>query len=626
MRAFASVVVVVVVCLGPVVASATPNGAPTRVQTLGSWRVHDPSAPDRGFEPWSPEDVAGFLTLHPSAFMDLGYRDGYAAGNAAWRAKGREVDQLQALLAQETPEGLGRICMTERPDMLSKRARGACEIAQGGGGCDWEGDMDGEFGEQEAIVKHAGIASAGAERTLVDDDETWTGAMWQHRLLVLRPGRAAEERRRIVRHDRTTLEVDAPWTLPPRAGERYEIRGSFDPRWVQRVPRAVHEKTVRDLWSRLRNVCGTRSAPRACNSPAEPLDPFHVANQRSWASTPDRDAIEALVTDVSVPALYGGVGNAVVPGGPPSAWSDPYFRVTSVVMDVSDPAYRAWRIRYAMYKLRDYGLAPGEPACINLTYKPGWYVHYDEESQGPSGDFCAVPGSGLWTGPAHVCRDGSAPGGPLVGGLYGPGEYEDAINAYIRELLAALAENGWEHVRIMTTERPSYTAAKWTILDPDVREHPALIGEWMGSIEPRRSELAGRPRPGGSPPPAEEPAPPPATPPGDDPPVVAEPESPEIPAEPAPPPVSPPPVVRPPTSQPSQPPASPAPPEPADPDPSPSTGGSDPPPTRPSAYPRNSGGRGSSSLPPRSSERERQRGDISAAGGGGGIVDPPSSD
>jgi hypothetical protein len=492
--------VAVLLCLGACLsaagaARAARNGEPTPVQMLGSWRHHDPARPERGREPWTPSDVAGFLAMYPHAYLDTGIRDANPPGNRHWREKGRQVDELQAQLARQGTGGLERICVTERPDVLARLFQdAACEPARGGGGCDWEGAMDGTFGERERVVKHAGVASGGSDDTLEDRSERWDPGAWTHRLLVLRPGAAGEERRRVVRSRPTSLGVDAAWAKPPRRGDRYEIRGSFDPAWVKRVPRAVHEATLSRLWIGLRDgVCGSPSEPRPCGPPAEPLDPFHPGNRRSWPSWFDRAALTALVTPKSVPALYGGVGDPRrAPKGSPTRWTDPYFRVSTVVMDLADPAYREWRIRYLMYKLRDYGITPGEPACIRLAYKPGWYVHHEEAIHGPSDDPCHVPGSGLWTGPAHVCRDGHAPGGPFVAGLYGPGEYQRAVNAYIRELIAGLSAKGWGGPRIVLTERPGFARKYWSILDPDVREHPAVIGEWRGTVEPKRAQLRAR--------------------------------------------------------------------------------------------------------------------------------------
>lgn len=475
-------------------AAAAPDGNPVRIETLGNWRTHDPVYPASGAEPWTPADVAGFLARHPNALMELGYRDGYPAGDRYWLEKGREVDQLQALLVAQGIDGLDRICVTERPDVLARMVRpGGCGADTYGGGCDWEGDMDGSFGELEQVVKHAGVVSGGSETGLEDRNASWSPATWRHRLLVLRPGRADEERRRISANGSATLEVTPPWTQVPSAGERYEIRGSFDPAWVKSVPRAVHERVVRELWTNRRNVCGPREAPTACPSPAEPLDPLHPANRRSWPNSLDRNAIMALATPSSVPAIYGSVADPASPEAVARhGRTDPHLAVAAVVMDVADPAYREWRIRYLMYKLQDYGISPGEPACISLAYKPGWYTHYDETSRGPSGDRCAVSGSGLWTGPAHVCSDGSAPGGPMASGLYGPGQYERAINAYIRELIATLADSGWSKLKIMTVERPTFTVGRWSILDEDVRRHPVVLGEWAGAIEPMLAELGVR--------------------------------------------------------------------------------------------------------------------------------------
>jgi hypothetical protein len=283
--------------------------------------------------------------------------------------------------------------------------------------------------------------------------------------------------------------VDSAWRQPPRPGDRYEIRGSFDPAWVQRVPRSVHQETVQRLWEQQRNVCGPRGAGAPCNPAAEPLDPLNPANQRAWVRWIDRAAIEALATSTEVPALYGPIIDGVSKSESPSDWLDPYFSVSAVVMNLADPAYREWRIRYLMYKLRDHALSPGAPACVLLAYKPGWFTFRDETEQGMSPDVCATPGSNLWTGPAHVCTDGSARGGPFVSGLYALGEFEGAVNAYIRETLTKLAQSGWADLRLITAERPNFGGQLWSILADDVRHSPKLLGEWSSAIDPPLSLL-----------------------------------------------------------------------------------------------------------------------------------------
>ncbi len=359
--------------------------------------------------------------------------------------------------------------------------------------------MDGEFGEAETIVKRAGRATAATETSLTDARGDWKNDFWRHRLLVLRPG-PGEERRRIVANTATALSVDSAWRQPPRPGDRYEIRGSFDPAWVKRVPRSAHQETVQRLWEQQRNVCGPRGAGAPCNPAAEPLDPLNPANQRAWPGWIDRAAIEALATPTEVPALYGPIYDGVSNSDAPSAWLDPYFRISAVVMNLADPAYREWRIRYLMYKLRDHGLSPGAPTCVTLGYKPGWYTFYDEAELGPSPNVCATPGSNLWTGPAHVCTGGAAEGGPFVSGLYERGEYEGAFNAYIRETLTRLAQSGWTDLRIITMEGAPFRGQAWSILADDVRRSPKLLGVWGGALDPPLSlldEVAADPTPVG---------------------------------------------------------------------------------------------------------------------------------
>jgi hypothetical protein len=487
----------VLAALAPV-AAATTDGQPHLNKTLGSWRRHDPVAPYPNAERWTPRDVVGFLGRFPTAVIDAGYMDGYPPGDSQWRKLGALIGEARTIAGAQGVPFEGRVCLSERPDVMERLSLdSSCNPQVQGGGCDWEGDMDGEFGEAETIVKHAGRATAATETSLSDARGDWSNDFWRHRLLALRPG-PGEERRRVVANTATTLSVDSAWQQPPQPGDRYEIRGSFDPAWVKRVSRSAHRETVQRLWDQQRNVCGPRGAGAPCNPAAEPLDPLDSTNQRAWPKWIDRAAIEALATPTEVPALYGPIYDAVSNSDAPSAWLDPYFRISAVVMNLADPAYREWRIRYLMYKLRDHGLSPGATTCVTLGYKPGWYTFYDEAELGASPDVCATPGSNLWSGPAHVCANGSAGGGPFVSGLYERGGYERAFNAYIRETLAKLAQRGWADLRIITMEGAPFRGQDWSILADDLRRSPKLLGMWGGALDPPLSlldEVAAEPDP-----------------------------------------------------------------------------------------------------------------------------------
>jgi hypothetical protein len=295
-----------------------------------------------------------------------------------------------------------------------------------------------------------------------------------NRLLVLRPRSASEERRRVVSNEESLLVVDRPWAAPPRPGDAYEIRGSFDPSWVMRAPRSVHEATMQRFWTN--RSCG----PLPCRAAAEPLDVFAAANRRGWEPWVDRAAIESLATAASVPALYGSIVDA---GTDPTRIDDPFYRASGVVLDLANAGYRAWRARYLLYKLADHG-------CLLVSYKPGWHTFHDESVKGPGNVSCSEPGTNMWTGPAHVCSDGNLWGGPLHPTQFAPGAYEAGVSAYFRELLALLASSGYADVRVITTEGPRYEDRIWSILADDVRRHPSMEGERGGWIDPPLAALA----------------------------------------------------------------------------------------------------------------------------------------
>ncbi len=457
-----------------------------RIDQIGDWRTHDPQLPAPGKDPWTPRDAARLLARFPEAFFQVEARSSYPSGNYYVLRTGEQVAELRAAASEVGAQVDGRLCVSLRPDVSSRlvESTGACDPFRGGRGCDWEGDMDGRFGEKEGIVKFSGIAMEGTDTSLRDATADWSPGRWNHRLLVLRPGFVSEESRRIVASDRNEVRVDSEWSSPPKPGDRYEIRGSFDPAWVQRVPRSVHEDTVRRLWRDQRDVC---SPSTRCKTPAEPLDPFSSANRRTWPDWFDRAAVDELSTPSSVPALYGSVLDG---GSQPQTLEDPYFRVSGLVMRLDDADYRAWRNSYLLYKLEDAGFAPGDTACVVVAYKPGWHTYYDSEAHGKSPDPCATEGSNMWTGPANVCRNGGrwsnglGPGGPYHPTQFGPGVFERAISSFLLEMIATLEEYGYRNPRVITVERPFYAKTYWATLSDDVVSHPALAGELGNSLEP----------------------------------------------------------------------------------------------------------------------------------------------
>lgn len=497
-----------------------------RIPILGDWTRHDPVSPERGNEPWSPEDVARFMARFPDAVFKVVDRSLYPAGNRFHTEKAPYVQELKRIAPNFGVNVDGRLCVDERPDLVRTAKPGfmGCDPSEGGGGCDWEGDMDGRFGEPERVVKASGIASGGDETSLLDTGAAWKPRRWEHRLLVLRPGAVNEESRRVTGSEAERVVVDRAFELAPRLGDRYEIRGSFDPAWIQRVPREVHAKAARELWSEKRDVCDLPG--KRCRPPAEPLDPFATGNQRGISRAVDLDVLSSLVTPTSVPALYGFVRDGA---NKPGVLEDPYFQGSSLVGRLDDPGFRKWKIAYVLYKLEDHGFVPGDAPCFTVSYKPGWHAYYDEAAQGPSEEICSVEGSHQWTGPVHVCRRDRprrlSPGGRFAPTQYGPGEFEQGISAYVIELAAALEANGYRNPRIITTERPRHTNQLWSVFTPAARSHPALAGERGQLIDPELSLIGRRPTetpppaaPPGSPPPDSEPpaSPPPSPPPPDE--------------------------------------------------------------------------------------------------------------
>jgi hypothetical protein len=498
-------------------ASAATDGIPERVKSLGRWDRHDPVTLRAGYEPWSPEDAARLLELYQSAYLHLTYNDASPAGLNTVPRVAQRIDELQEIAASRGISVRGRLCLSDRPDVTLRLPDLAqsCSAHRGAtGSCDWEGAMDGRHGEAEVVVKASGSAAGGTAVALADPTQVWTPALYRHRLAVLRPGQPDEERRRIVGNDSVSFEVGQPWASPPQPGDPYEIRGSFDTNWVMRAPREVHEATLRRFWED-RRICGDTP----CRPAPFPLDPLHPGNPRGFLPWMDREAVSVLATAATVPALYGWGydGDIAAPiteySALPHQWSEPHFRANGVVLDLRNPAFRAWRARHAVYRLAEYGLAPGEGACLAVETKPGLHAWYDEAALGQAGTVCSAPNTNTYFGPSQICRDTQSIGAPLHPTQYGPGEFEAAISAYFRELVAALAENGYGDVQILTVEAPAFRNELWTTLADDVRRMPQMRGVEWGTIEPRLAVLGSAAPPPTAPPQAAPEAPPAESPP-----------------------------------------------------------------------------------------------------------------
>jgi hypothetical protein len=465
----------------PLVVAAAPDGVPARPMCLGNWYHHDPVKPTGDNEAWTSSDVVGFLARYPGAYLELGRDAGKPPGNLRWLATARAVSEVRSIAEQRGIDVKSRLCVDERPDVMTRNRVNVlpCAPSRGGGGCDWEGDMDGRHGEAETVLKTSGHASDGNITALTDARANWPIDLYVHRRIVLRPGAADEETRRVASNDPKMLVVDAPWTVPPAPGDTYQIFGTFDPAWAMRIPIATHAATVERFWTGARNVCeGGQCAP-----PAEPLDPFvALRGFEPWA---DREAILALRTPSTVPGLWGYTYDA---DPDPRTLRDPYYAGNSVIMDLRNRAYRVWRARLMLYRLEDSGFAKSDSVCMTIGTKPGIHTYHDP-AHGVNPHPCAVPDTHNWYGPAHVCTDGYFYNGPFEPTQYGPGEFEAGISAYYRELVATLSANGWRDVRIVSEEAPQYIRP-WSTIASDVRALPAMYGEKGGYIEPRLAELA----------------------------------------------------------------------------------------------------------------------------------------
>ena len=235
----------------------------------------------------------------------------------------------------------------------------------------------------------------------------------------------------------------------------------FDPAWLARMPTATWQHLVSRYYEG-QDFCTGRG---------------HV-----WGDATDRGAICRTNTEEQKVVLYGRVDAA----------RRRLESVSGVALDLRIPAVREWNARRLLSALVDLGFGPGEPACVILAYKPGFWSRYD----GPNkGNRCPSPEANSWSGFDTPENHASCQGGPLAPTPYGPGEFEHAMNEQMRVLFRLLEApvpeplrrrggggERWGPITWLTTERPETRGQLWWIWEPDVRAH--LRGEmdnrWTG--------------------------------------------------------------------------------------------------------------------------------------------------
>lgn len=155
-----------------------------------------------------------------------------------------------------------------------------------------------------------------------------------------------------------------------------------------------------------------------------------------WSSAVDCAAIQALVTDTTVPQLY-------AQWNPTPQFGQTDLFIGSVAMDLTNATYRSWRIAYTLATLDEYGIANGEPAALFFGPKTGWWAYEADAAANyrgcRAGNDRSYAGR-LWgpTKPAECPDYAGWTASPLFRTPYTEGAYEAARDAYFTELIAAL--------------------------------------------------------------------------------------------------------------------------------------------------------------------------------------------
>lgn len=222
----------------------------------------------------------------------------------------------------------------------------------------------------------------------------------------------------------------------------------FNTDWIMRVPIAEHDALVTSRWGGV-----------------DPFDADSGSNYQ-WSTALDAATIRGLATASTVPAIYAEYNNSLYPNK---------SFIGSVVIDLRIAAARAWKIKQLIETLEDYGVTSAtDDMCVFWSYKPGWYGYEPVAQSTANYQGCREDGDRayaghLWGATEPVeCGDGSS-SRPFHDTQYGPGEYEEAANAYYRELIAALDAAGLDGVKLMVQRAPAGYST--TIYD----EIPSLV-------------------------------------------------------------------------------------------------------------------------------------------------------
>lgn len=178
----------------------------------------------------------------------------------------------------------------------------------------------------------------------------------------------------------------------------------FDPRWVRWTPR-------RRFWRRIDELqrAGYRLGP----------DPHN--DERAW------QRVFAEAPAGKAPATY-------------AYQVDRSIRLHALVADLANPAYRVWALGHLVAVTEVWGVRE-----VQTTFKPGWHAHGGRDLDPQRGT-----------------------GGPVLGGVYQPGEFEAACSALIVDA-AALG------IRFVVREKPPHVRGRITWLTREAQR--LLAGE-----------------------------------------------------------------------------------------------------------------------------------------------------
>ena len=194
-------------------------------------------------------------------------------------------------------------------------------------------------------------------------------------------------------------------------------------------------------------------------------DPCGVSTNHVWGAGVDKTAY----CTVTRPMLYG------TPVATDGDYAGPHFHVTGIAGDLRVEAYRDFHADFAVQSLQDMGHGTDEALILAVSPKPGWWAFSLTNDPATACLDTLSPAQRSWGGYA-IPDCNAASGATLFPTPYAAGEFELALNIWMRTLLTKLDAAGFTLVDLMVVEAPDFLDTPIVWMDSANRRNPRILG------------------------------------------------------------------------------------------------------------------------------------------------------